>query len=99
MNALTIILLAVVAVLLLRPKPTTHIQYLQAQLKAHGGQDRWDMPCTHCGKPMRGVSSITKSTTSRLSGGGSKEVLHGVFHADRPACMAASEDAGQEGDR
>lgn len=75
----------------LRHRYIAHIEYLQQELRDLGGEDRWNMRCTHCGRRMRDEASTRYSTaTPSPSGRGWVERTHGVFHMDRPECAAAA---------
>ncbi|MFD9443361.1 hypothetical protein [Streptomyces sp. NPDC060001] len=69
-----------------------HVRYLQDQVRVLGGEDWWNDRCTHCGRLMRDAAS-TRQTTRFPSGSGSgwQERTDGVFHLDRPACLAAAD--------
>lgn len=73
-----------------------HLVYLQQEVLELGGEDRWNMTCTHCGHPMRGAASVRLSTRFATEGGGWVERTHGVFHSDRPECAAAAVEAEAE---
>lgn len=66
------------------------VRYLQDEVRALGGEDRWSARCAHCGKRMRDSASI-RHTTRLPSGNGWVERMDGVFHLDRPSCVAAAD--------
>lgn len=72
-----------------------HLRYLQQEVASLGGEDRWNVRCNHCGKPIRDRSSI-RYTTKTVTGEVWVSRTDGVFHLDRPGCSAA---AGLEVDR
>lgn len=69
---------------------SAHLDYLQREVRELGGQDRWNVQCTHCGRPMRDAASV-QYTTRTLSDSGWIEHADGIFHVDRPACAAAAD--------
>lgn len=74
----------------------SHLRYLQQELRELGGEDRWDMRCTHCGRRMRDEASVRYATRT-ASGRGWVERTHGVFHTERPECAAAADKAREAG--
>jgi hypothetical protein len=75
-----------------------YLRYLQDEVRALGGEDRWNVRCTHCGRRMRDAASIRHATRTP-TGSGWVERTDGVFHLDRPACAAAADKVSQEGGR
>lgn len=71
-----------------------HLRYLQGEVRALGGEDRWNVRCSHCGRPMRDAASVRHATRTQTPGGGWVERTDGVFHLNRPECSAAADKAG-----
>ncbi|MEW2266933.1 hypothetical protein [Streptomyces sp. NPDC047868] len=98
MNILVMALLAVclpvgVAAAWVYGMQQRHLDYLRGELRALGGEDRWDVRCTHCGGRMRDAASIRLSTRAP-SGAGWVERTDGAFHTGRPDCADAAERLG-----
>lgn len=70
-------------------RSAAHLRYLQQEVRELGGEDRWNVRCTHCGRRMRDAASI-RHTTRTPVGSGWVERTDGVFHLDRPDCAAAA---------
>lgn len=90
--ALAAVVVARQMVVLLQ-RASAHVDCLLQEVRALGGEDRWDTPCGHCGRPIRDAASIRMSTRTEVDGGW-VERTDGVFHADLPACAEASERVG-----